>query len=246
MSAPAPNSSQETGTMTSPEHARTSPAPPARAARRTAAWCLAAALLLPAGAARAQAAGPAGAAGPGDTAAVAEPELVSAPRQFRLALTGGGMFWDQTRSRAPQDAAAWGLDVERLLLRYLSVRLGATYLPTRVEDPAGATDVHGWLFEVSAEPRLALPSLERIGVIPFVTAGAGSIIFDPRQSGLTTRSQNAFELGAGVEARIAPTLGARAEWRTYTASLQTLFDPTRRDGVTRRAQRLLVSLYWAF
>jgi len=184
--------------------------------------------------------------GPADTATVREPEIAPAPRQFRLAATGGGLFWDASKSRAPEDAGAFGLDVERLLVRYLSLRLGATYFPTRVEDAGGATDVHGYLLEVAAEPRLDLPALERVGVIPFATVGAGTIVFDPRQSDLTTRSQNAFELGGGVEARIAPRLGARAEWRTYTASLQTLFVPTDRSGVTRHARRLLVSLYWTF
>lgn len=212
------------------------------------AGAVALAIALAPGPLRAQRASPAPASDTmsADTSGPVEPEIAPAPLQFRLGLTGGALVWDQSRSRVPGDDAAWGIDVGRQLLRYLSVRLGVTYLPTRVEDPAGATDVHGYLLEVAAEPRLALPSLERIGIVPFGTIGAGSLVFDPRRSGLPTRSQNAFEVGGGLEGRIAPRFGARAEFRAYTASLQTLFDPTDRSGATRHAQRLMVSLYWAF
>ena len=168
MSAPAPNPRKETGTMTSPEPASTATPGASGPARRAAAWILAAALaaaVAAPAAARAQADAPPGAAvsGPADTAAASEPEIAPAPRQFRLGLTGGGLFWNASTSRAPRDAGAFGLDVERILVRYLSLRLGA-----------------------------------------------------------------------------------RAEWRAYTASLQTLFEPTDRSGATRHAQRLLVSLYWTF
>ncbi|HKK27722.1 MAG TPA: hypothetical protein VKB18_06540 [Gemmatimonadota bacterium] len=234
---------------TDPIEAPTTRRPPGRGRPPAAlTGALALALAVAAGPLRAQQGSPAPAAGtaPADTAGPAEPEIAPAPLQFRLGLSAGALMWDQSRSRVPGDDAAWGIDVGRQLLRYLSVRLGVAYLPTRVEDPAGATDVHGYLLEVAAEPRLALPSLERIGVVPFATVGAGTLVFDPRQPDLPTRSQNAFEVGGGLEGRIAPRFGARAELRAYTASLQSLFEPTDRTGATRHAQRLMVSLYWTF
>lgn len=234
---------------TCPTEARGRRRPPGRRRAPAAlAGVLAMALGLASGPLRAQQGGAPTTAGalPADTSGPAEPEIAPAPLQFRLGLTAGALLWDQSQSRVPGDDAAFGIDVGRQLLRYLSVRLGANYLPTRVEDAAGATDVHGYLLEVAAEPRLDLPSLERLGVIPFATVGLGTLVFDPRRADLPTRSQNAFEIGGGVEAHIARSLGARAEFRAYTASLQTLFEPTDRTGETRHAQRLVVGLYWAF
>lgn len=181
-----------------------------------------------------------------DSLAAYGADIAPAPLQFRLAVTGGPFLWKSAPSRVPDNSAAWGIDVERILFRYLSLRLGASYLPTRVEHAAGSTDVRGYLLDVIAEPRIVVDPLERAGVVPFLTVGVGTLVLDPRQAGLPTRSENAFALGGGFEVRVLPRIGARAEWRRYSVALQSLFDPTLRTAEAHHANRLLVSLYWTF
>ncbi|MDP2584064.1 MAG: hypothetical protein Q8W47_08300 [Candidatus Palauibacterales bacterium] len=202
---------------------------------------LALALLLSTGALRAQAS-----AAAADSAAAYGPENPPAPRQFRIGMTGSALLWSGSASRTPQNASAWGLDVGRRLLRYLSVRLGVAYTPERVVDGSDSTDVHGYLVEVVAEPRLALDPLVSAGVVPFAEFGLGTLVFDPARSGLPTRSQNAFVLGGGVEARLSSRWGGRLEWRHYTVQLQSLFDVTELGSVNRGADRIMASLFWTF
>lgn len=206
------------------------------------------ALALTGHALRAQAAGSArgDSAAAADSAAAYGPERPPAPRQFRLAATGSALLWPGTASRTPKNAAALGLDVERLLLPYLSVRLGVAYTPERVVQGMDSTDVHGYIVEVVAEPRLALAPLVAAGVVPFGEVGLGSMVFDPSKTGLPTRSQNAFVLGGGVDVRLATRVGGRVEWRHYSVQIQSLFDATDYASVSRGADRIMASLYWTF
>jgi hypothetical protein len=203
------------------------------------------ALLFSGGPLRAQASARDSAAS-ADSAAAYGPEVPPAPRQFRLGVTGGALLWNGSATRTPRNASIWGLDIGRKLGRYLSFRLDLAYTPERVVDGADSTDVHGYLIDIVAEPRLAVDPLLRAGVVPFGEVGLGTLVFDPSQSGLPTRSQNAIVLGGGVEAILSSRWGGRVEWRHYSVQMQSLFDVTNLDAVGRGANRVTASLFWTF
>lgn len=202
-----------------------------RAALAAVALSLAAALAAPPATARAQ----------GE-----EGYLVDAPRPYRIGVTGSALLWEEAATRSPSDGSLWGLDVERTLFRYASVRLGAAYGTTTLENAGRSADADTYVLEVLVGPRLALPSLQEAGVVPFGTVGLGSVVHDPSPGGLVARSQNAFSWGGGVEWRFLPRLGLRAEWRSYTADLENVFDPVDRTGESRDADRFQATLHWSF
>lgn len=176
----------------------------------------------------------------------AEGLLVEAPRPFRLAATGSALLWEEAPTRSPEDGSVWGLDVERLLLPYAFARLGGAFGTTTVVSGDRSADVNTYLAEVVVGPRLALPGLRRVGVVPFAAVGVGTVVHDPTEDGLSTRSQNAFSWGAGVEWSFRPQLGVRAEWRRYSADLEDIFAELDRTGESRDADRLQISVFWAF
>lgn len=172
--------------------------------------------------------------------------LVDAPRPYRIGVTGSALLWEDAATRSPSDGSLWGLDVERTLFRYASVRLGGAFGTTTLENAEQSADANTYVLEVMAGPRLALPTLLEAGVVPFGTVGLASIVHDPTPEGLIARSQNAFAWGAGVEWRFLPRLGLRAEWRSYAADLENIFDPADRTGQGRDADRFQATLHWSF
>jgi hypothetical protein len=217
-------------------------------ARRLVVPAVALVLALPAGALRAQAGAGArtDSARRADSLAAYGPETPPAPHQFRIGPSAGALLWNGSAVRTPDDVATWGLQVERVLFRYLSVRFDASYLAERLREGGDSANIHGYLLELSAVPRLALGPLVRAGVVPFAEVGIGSLVFDPGPAGLPTRSQNSFALGAGVEVRLARRVGGRVQWRHYTVKLQSLFDAADLTSVSRRANRITAGLYWTF
>lgn len=175
-----------------------------------------------------------------------EPILVEAPRPFRLSASGSALLWEEAATRSPEDGSLWGLEVERLLLRWAFVRLGGAFGTTTVSSGDRAADVNTYLFEVVGGARLAFGELRRIGVVPFVAAGVGSMVHDPRPEGLVERSQNSFTWGLGAEWSLRPDLGVRAEWRRYAVDLQDVFSQVDRTGEGRDADRFQLSVFWAF
>lgn len=174
------------------------------------------------------------------------PELADAPRQFRIGITGSALLWEEADVRAPEDVALWGVDVERILFRYASLRLDAAYGTGSVRDSAGTADVTTWLAELVVAARIAPPALERAGVIPFLAAGVGTVVHDPDAEGLPTASQNALSWGLGVQLRPFDRFGFRAEWRRYDVDLENLFDVVERSGISRSASRLQATAFWTF
>lgn len=174
------------------------------------------------------------------------PAMAESPRQFHLSATMGALSWSDGPGPAVDGSALFGLDVERLLTPYASVRLAGAHGSTSATGPDGTAGVNVVLFELGVTGRVAVSSLRRAGVVPFVSAGIGSIVFDPEAEDLTTRSQNALSYGAGVEARPMRRIGFRAEWKHYDARLENLFDPTDRTGSTRDADRFQASVFWTF
>lgn len=194
-------------------------------------------LLSPARPARAQAAA-------GDTLPP-EPTMAEAPNQFRLSLSGAGLFWKDDPARSVSDGTLWGIDLERTVARYASLRLGGAVGSADLTVADRSSAVTSYLVELLAEGRLALPSLVRVGVVPLATVGVAGLTFDPEEDGVSTVSQNTFLFGGGVEVLPLPHLGARLEWRRYSVQLENPFEPVDRSGETRDADRLLVTLFWA-
>lgn len=181
-----------------------------------------------------------------DAAEDEEELLVEAPRPFRLSASGSAMLWEEAATRSPDDGSLWGLEVERLVLRWAFVRVGGAFGTSTVTSGDRSADVNTYLVEVLGGPRLSLRELRRIGVIPFASVGVGSVVHDPREDGLADRSQNAFTWGLGVEWSVRPDLGVRAEWRRYSADLQDIFEQIDLTGENRDADRLQISVFWAF
>lgn len=175
------------------------------------------------------------------------PEIAEAPRQYRIGLTGSAMRWEDASERAPGDGSLWGVDVERVLFRYLGVRLDAALGTNVVRGASDSADVTTYLAELVVAARIAPPELEKeIGVVPFLAAGIGTLVHDPEPEELTTASQNALSWGLGVELTRFDGFGARAEWRRYDVDLEDLFDPLDRTGRSRRADRLQLTGYVTF
>lgn len=175
-----------------------------------------------------------------------EPPMAESPRQFHLAVTAGALSWSDGDGPAVDGGALVGLDVERLLTPYASVRLAGAYGATSVTGPAGSADVNAAVFELTLTGRAAIPALRRAGIVPFAGVGIGSVVFDPEVAELPTRSQNAFSYGLGLEARPLPRIGVRAEWKHYDVELEDLFEPTDRTGSDRDADRFQASVFWTF
>lgn len=175
-----------------------------------------------------------------------EPILVEAPRPYRLSASASALLWQEAATRSPDDGSLWGLEVGRHVLRWAFVRLGGAFGTTTVTSGDRSADANTFLFEVIGGPRLALPELRRIGLVPFAAAGVGSVVHDPRPDGLVDRSQNAFAWGGGIEWSLRPELGVRAEWRRYSVDLQDIFSQVDRTGEGRDADRFQLSVFWAF
>lgn len=184
----------------------------------------------------------------------AEPAMAAPPAQFRVGATAGVLAWPDGSDRAPDDRSLWGVELERLLLPQLSIRMDASYGTATIVSPDDAVGADAYLLEVTAVGRGTFATLERIGVIPFATLGLGSLVHDPDRDDLGTVSQNALTWGAGVEApslavtgasRLAP-LGVRLAWRRYQVELENVFDPLDRAGRTHHANRFSITAFWAF
>lgn len=203
----------------------------------------------------AAAAGLIAALGPGPLGAQEEeldvPAMAESPRQFHLGASVAALSWSNPDSPTAVDpevdgGALVGLDVERLLTRFASIRLAGAYGSTTVTAPGGSASVNTALFELSLHGRLALASLREVGVVPYAGVGIGSVVFDPEAQDLATNSQNTFSYGGGLEVQPLPRIGFRAEWKHHAVELENLFDPTDRTGRDRDADRFQASVFWAF
>lgn len=175
------------------------------------------------------------------------PPMAEAPLPFKLALSASGLRWSDVAGRPKIDAGALlGVDVERQLVRYLSVRFGFAVGSSAASDSARSTDLTQYLMGVSAQLAADLGPFRRAGAVPFFDFGFASVVHDPSDPSLGTRSQNAFSFGAGLDASLSPRFGIRGEWRHYRVDLEDVFASTSRSGRNRGADRWMATLYWRF
>lgn len=170
--------------------------------------------------------------------------MAEAPKQFRVAVTGGALSWAEEPRRGSLDNGALvGLDVERRVAGYLGFRLSGGYGRTTAANDTTSADLNQYVADVVAALRLAVAPLRQAGVVPFGTIGLGTVVHDPESAGLVTKSQSAVAFGAGLDADLSGAFGIRVEWRRYIVDGEDLFDPTDRTGVGRVADRFHGGLF---
>lgn len=174
-----------------------------------------------------------------------EPAMAEAPLHFRLSGTGGVFLWGEEENVARiDDLALFGLDLESRVVPALAFRLGASYGRTSAADDTSSVDVNQWMIDLMAVGRLAVRPLVRTGVVPFGLVGLGSVILDPSDADLRTRSQGAFSIGGGIDLEPHGRWGARVEFRHLSISQEDVLDPVDREGETVSANLILASIYW--
>jgi opacity protein-like surface antigen len=81
--------------------------------------------------------------------------------------------------------------------------------------------------------------LPRRSFTPFALAGAGALVFDPKDfSGASTQTRAAFVYGAGADFNFSPHVFLRAEYRGFVYNSPTFDLPaaSRLDRVIHRAE----------
>lgn len=173
------------------------------------------------------------------------PEMAEPPLQFKVAVAAGLLRWKETAERPDlDDGALLGLDVESEVGRFAAFRLSGAYGRTSAAAGGMATDVNQYVADLAGVLRLGAEPLVEAGVVPFGVLAVATVVHDPVDEELITKSQSAWGFGAGVDLDLSSRLGARAEWRRYRVNTEDLFDPASRTGRERTADRLFASLYW--
>lgn len=184
----------------------------------------------------------------GQEAEVPEPAMPDAPVQFRVGATISTFDWAGPGERGirVEDRVMYGIELETLLFRYASVRIGTSYARPRLSGPDRAAEARQFLVEATAVGRAPVGPLERLGLVPFVTLGFGSVVHAPEPDDLIARNQNAYSFGGGVEWSGFHGFGARLEWKESDVDLGNLFDPQDRGARSRDLRRITGQLFWTF
>lgn len=185
---------------------------------------------------------------PDPTRAQDEPAMPEAPHQYKLGAWAGGQVWGSSGMFPAEidDHPVIGLDVERLLVRFASLRFGVGYASTSATDGDTSIDLATYVFDFDLRGRLAFEPLRSAGITPIVLVSAGAVVHDPDGSDRRTRSQTALGAGGAVELNLTARVGAQADWRHLWVNLEDAFDPTSRESEQVDADRFTVGLYWRF
>ena len=108
---------------------------------------------------------------------------------------------------------------------------------------SGALGVKNYSHEISAAYVLRLP-LKRF--TPFVTAGAGALVFDPKDfQGADSQTRAAFVYGGGADFKITHHVFLRAEYRGFVYNSPT-YNLTSLDGTDRITHRAEPSIGFGY
>jgi opacity protein-like surface antigen len=109
--------------------------------------------------------------------------------------------------------------------------------------PSGALGVKNYSQEASAAYVFRVP-LKRF--TPFVSAGAGALVFDPKDfQGSDSQTRAAFVYGAGADFKISSHLFMRAEYRGFVYDSPT-YNLTSLDGTDRITHRAEPSIGFGY
>lgn len=184
---------------------------------------------------------------PQDAESVRPPPMPDAPRQFKLAAALSVQRWGDAAGRGEvDDSWLYGLEVERLLIDFLSIRLSGAYGRGSVAGASGEVDLNQYLVDLALLGRLAIEPLASAGVIPYAGVLGGSIVHDPVERDLRTRSQTALGFGAGTEVRLTDRLGLHLDWRHLFVELEDILNPESREAVQVEVDRASAGLFWRF
>jgi opacity protein-like surface antigen len=184
---------------------------------------------------------------PQDSEWVQPPRMPDAPRQFKLAAALSTQSWGNAAGRGEvDDSWLYGLDVERILIDFLSIRLSGAYGRGSIASASGNIDFNQYVIDLALLGRLAFEPLISAGVIPYVGVLGGSMVHDPVEGDLRTRSQTALGFGAGAEVRLTDRLGLHADWRHLFVELEDILSAESREAVQVEVERASVGLFWRF
>jgi len=108
---------------------------------------------------------------------------------------------------------------------------------------SGALGVKNYSHEVTAAYVLRMP-LKRF--TPFVTAGAGALVFDPKDfQGADSQTRAAFVYGGGADFNISSHVFVRAEYRGFVYNSPT-YNLTSLDGTDRITHRAEPSIGFGY
>ena len=121
----------------------------------------------------------------------------------------------------------------------------ANYAWTQTTEKYNLSGVEDNSHEISAAYIFRMPMMR---VAPFVLAGAGALVFDPRNfAGATTQTRAAFLYGGGADINLTDHLFVRAQYRglVYNSPTFDLANWNGLDRVTHRAEPT-VGFGWRF
>jgi hypothetical protein len=185
---------------------------------------------------------------PDDSIPLAEPLPIPekpAVHQFRVAAEGLAFNWDE--GAQVDDGMLVAFDVERDLAPFLAARGSLAYGTSEVRPRSEGNetlDVRLFLPELNLMLQHELRVSSHGRLTPYVLAGFGSLVSDPKDEG-TTRSQNAFSYGGGARMRFGERFGVRGEIKRYEIKEEDLLDSTAQSSETVHAWRLAGSLIYA-
>lgn len=108
---------------------------------------------------------------------------------------------------------------------------------------SGTLGVKNYSHEISAAYVFRMP-MHRF--TPFVLAGAGGLIFDPKEfAGASSQARAAFVYGGGADFKLSQHVFVRAEYRGFVYNSPT-FDVTGLAGVDRTTHRAEPSLGFGY
>ncbi|MDT8369290.1 MAG: outer membrane beta-barrel protein [Longimicrobiales bacterium] len=176
-----------------------------------------------------------------------DPPMPELPQRFSVALGGANWIWDTSPAGTPSvgDATSINVELESLVTPWLGFRLGGGFGRPDLRTETDEVEVNQYHVEVLAVLR-APGLLDAWEITPFIDAGYGTLVHDPRRAGLVTKNQSMWLYGAGVEWDALDRVGFRASWRRTAAELNNVFDPSERDTETVDADRLIWSVFWRF
>lgn len=177
-----------------------------------------------------------------------EAPMPEAPHQFKLGVWGAVQVWSSDAASLAEldDQFAYGLEIERVVLSFLSLRVGGAYGTGEAVNDSASQGLNSWLFDLDLRGRLSFGPFGDGGLTPAVLVSVGAVVHDPDGPDLRTRSQTSLGLGLALAYDLTGRVGVGTEWRHLWINQEDVFDSTSRESEQIEADRFGVGLYWRF